>query len=118
MSPQDHQLTKEQEQEARVRAQHPTKPEVPKARVFKVRRYSPFDMDVINRVVPEGFEEGIEAHRMEEHVNGNITFYRYLEAHIGDQGIWYTYRVEKLLAAGTYYDIREVSHEFDTRPTN
>ena len=109
MSPQEHQLTREQEQEARQRMQHPSKPDVPKVRVFKVTRRPFYGQHV---------EEGVEAHRMEEHDNGNITFYRYLEAHMGDQGIWYTYRVEKLFAAGTYYDIREVSHEFDTRPTN
>ena len=120
MSPQEHQLTKEQEKEVQRRVQNPT-PEIPQPRLFKVRR-----MAWTSGEFPSGpvlmasclTEEGIEAHRMEEHPSGNLIFYRYTEAHNSEQGVWYNFRIEKLLAAGSYYDIVEVSQEFEIRSVN
>lgn len=106
MSPQEHQLTRAQQDEVKRRLQDPPKPEIPPARTFKVARIVRFG-DTTTTVI-----EGVEAHRLEEHPNGNISFYRYLEAHSGEQGVWYTFKLEKLLAAGSYYDIIELTNQF------
>lgn len=115
VSPQEHQLNAEERAEVKRRLQEPPKPELPAVRTFRVRRFGP---DWMNDLHTDDMWEGIEAHRYDEHTNGNITFYRYLEAFPGEKGTIFSYKVEKLLAAGTYYDIVEVTQQFHPHTVN
>ena len=91
---------------------------LPDIRFFKVRRFAPTPGN-INTIEPGEWEEGIEAHRIEEHACGNLTFFRYLSAHPQESGgVSYTYKIEKLLAAGTYYDLIEVTEDFHPHTVN
>ena len=85
----------------------PLKPPVPPVRVFKVRR--PNVEFPHNRPI----EEGIEAHKVETPDCGALVFYRYTEGNINDNGeVFYSYRIEKIIAPGTYYDLVEVTEDF------
>lgn len=96
-------------------------PVIPDVRFFEVRRIKWANPTrFVPPVLLEGLleSEGIEAHKIEPHANGSVSFIRYTSAEITDAGTLYTYRLEKLLAPGTYHDIREVTEMFQPKVVN
>ena len=102
-------------------------PPVPPVRVFKVRRVNAMKEKVVafswtdlqtneehtQYAEPAFIEEAIEAHKIETPNCGALVFYRCTHAHPNEQGeVFYSYRIEKIIAPGTYFDMVEVTEDF------
>jgi hypothetical protein len=84
---------------------------VPPVRTFVVQRYPHPRLDRICNEAPL-VEEGIEAHRFMHTANGDLIFERYVSVTRTPQGVIGDSRTVKVIAAGTYYDAREVTDVF------
>ena len=99
--------------EVKRRMQNPSKPNLPPLRTFRITRLFPMhNGDHITH------EQGIEAHRVEQADNGNLTFYRYTDVEMTPEGLVYSFKIQRLVAAGTYTDLEEVTDQYVTQSTN
>ena len=86
---------------------------LPPVRTFRIRRYG---YDMAEKIPASEMFLGVEAHRLEQADNGNIMFYRYTSAEMTPEGVVYSFKIERLIAAGTYTDMEEITEQFELRP--
>ena len=91
----------------------PKPPELPPVLLFKITRRDPARIHDI--LLAGGNTEGIEAHRYEFTKHGDLVFYRFIEAEHVPQGVSYSFRTVKIFAAGTVWDVEDITEAFKTQ---